>query len=237
MKKIIISFGGKPVGNNRHLTMLGIHRDYSAEVKRLFKSAEPFGFDGYWEYNNDWLKNSAYWQTDAKKVLTEPSFGWAFKPICIYDALSMVDDGDVVVWVDSNDMLIAPVDKMINFATTYGIYCHDHFPTYYLCENWTQKDMFVRMGCDEEKYWKAPQIQVNIMAFCKNERTMAIAEEWVRHAIDYETIIQNVLPNHNGFKEHRHEQSIFSLLVVKHNLFCARGYPYEIAKEEDGINI
>lgn len=237
MKKILISFGGKPVGNNRHLLEFGIVRDYSAEVKRLLKSGEKYNFDDYWgEYDNEWLKNSKYWETDAIRVFKEPSFGWAFKSICIYDALNRVEDGDVILYIDSNDILINDPQPIIDFAIRYGIYSHDHTPTYYSNGDWTQRDMFIRMGCDEERYWNAPQIQVNIMAFCKNDFVMNFVGEWVKYSTDYETMIQNIYPNLPGFKEHRHEQSVFSILREKYKLVTTRGYPYTVAREEMGIN-
>lgn len=241
MKKILISFGGKPqrrdIKTDRHYISYGLIRDYSAEVRRLFKSAEPFYLDGCWEYSDEWLKQSAYWQTDARRVLEEDSFGWAFKSICIYDALSMVGKGDGILWVDSNDLLISHPDPIFTFAQQHHIYSHDHYPNYYRNRDWTQRDMFVRMGCDTERYWDTPQLQVNIMAFYKDDFTMAFVEEWVKYSTDYETMIQNIYPNLEGFREHRHEQSVFSILRVKHDLLCARGYPFTIAQEEMGINV
>jgi hypothetical protein len=236
LKKIIISFGGFEQGKNRHNTSFNIHRDYSAEVKRLFKSSEHY-FDECWEYNNDWIHASPYWNSPARKVLEEPSFGWAFKSICILDALRTIEENDIVVWMDSNDLMVANPKKMFDFCQFYDIYCHDHFPAMYPTALWCNKDTFVRMGCDEPKYWLVPQIQVNIMAFCKRERTMRIIEEWAQHSTDYETMIQNIMPNPPGFCEHRHEQAVFSILTVKHNIYCAKGYPYEIAREENGISI
>lgn len=210
-------------------------RDYSAEVKRLFQTALPY-FDGFWEYSPDWLKKSAFWQTEAKKVLEEDSFGWAFKSICIYDALSMLQDGDIVLWIDSNDILIDNPQPIFDFAEEYGIYSHDHYPTYYPNSNWTQKDMFVGMNCDEEKYWRTPQLQVNIMAFCKNDFVFGFVSEWVKYSTDYDTMIQNILPNMPGFQDHRHEQSIFTILMRKYDVPITRGYPYSIAHEELGID-
>jgi len=234
MKKILVSFGGKQLGKNRHNFSYNIIRNYSAEVKRLFESAKSY-FDGFWEYDNDWIYNSAYYQTDARKVLDCTSFGWAFKPISIFDALSMTDDGDIVMWVDSNDLIIDDPQPVFDLLSQCGIFCHDHYPQIYPCYQWTQTDMFIGMDCNEEKYWNAPQMQVNIMAFSKNSFTMHFIEEWVKYAIDYDIMIQNNVKNMGGFVQHRHEQSIFSILREKYELPFCMGYPYGVAKEEMGI--
>ena len=238
MKKIIIGFGGTERGKNRHNESYGIHRDYTAEVKRLFKSAEQYGFDGFWEYNNDWIYNSHYWQTDARKVLEEPSFGWAFKPIVIYDALSMMNNGDCLLWVDSNDVVVGDPQILFDYAkNNNGIFCHDHSPTYYPNGNWTHRDMFVGMGLNTPPYHDAPQMQVNILAFCKENFCMDFVKKWVSYAIDWDVMIGNTRQNLPGFIDHRHEQSIFSILRAYHGLNYWKGYPYMVAKEEMGINV
>jgi hypothetical protein len=61
--------------------------------------------------------------------------------------------------------------------------------------------------------------------FFKNTpNTIDLVKEWQQicsednyHYIDDSP---SVKPNHNIFKEHRHDQSIFSLLVKKYNHFC-----------------
>jgi len=240
MKKIIISFGGvikeEDIAKDRHFTSYGIIRNYSAEVRRLFKIAERYEFDGYWEYDANWLFKFP-WSENTLIVLREPSFGWAFKSISIYDALTMMDDGDCVLWMDSNDILISDPQPLLDFAKKYGIYSHDHTPTYYANKFWTQRDMFINMGCDEEQYWDAPQIQVNIMAFCKSPEILNFVGEWVKYSTDYETMIQNIHSNLMGFQEHRHEQSVFSILRQKYQLSTTKGYPGGIAKEEMGIDV
>lgn len=237
MKKILISFGGTQQGKNRHTQSSNAQRNYSAEVKRLFKSAEPYGFSGFWEYDNEWIKQSPYYQTYAKKVLDEPSFGWAFKPIVIYDALLMMDEGDCLLWVDSNDILISDPQPLFDIAIKQGFYIHDHYPTVYLNKTWTNKDMFVGTECDTLEYYNKEHVQVNIMAFCKRERVVDIIGEWVMNAINYNIMIANNMINEDGFIEHRHEQSLMTILSQKYKIPISRGYPYNIAHEESPLCI
>ena len=237
MKKIITSFGGVEQGKNRHNVSYNLHRNYSKEVERLFKSAESYGFDGYWMYDSDWLLNSAYNNPLTYRVLSGSSYNWAFKPIVIRDALSMLASGDVLMWVDSNDILISDPQPILDFAVSHNLFLHDHTPSYYPNKDWTYRDMFVRMGCDEEKYWNFGQVQVNIMAFCKTQFTIDFVDEWVRYATDYDTMVANTMQNFDSFRDHRYEQSICSILTAKYGLTYTSGYPYGIAHEEMGISI
>jgi len=240
VKKILISFSGRikeeEITTNQHYISYGIIRDYDKEVVRLFKSAEKYNLDGCWGYTADWLMNLP-WSENTLKVLSRPSYGWAFKSICVYDALSMVDEGDQVLWVDSNDILTNDPQILFDFSQEHGIYSHDHTPGFHATKFWTHRDMFINMGCDEEKYWEIPQLQVNIMAFCKSPRVMEFVGEWVNHSTTYETMIQNIQPNLMGFREHRHEQSVFTILMTKYNIPTTKGYPYMVAHEEMGINL
>jgi hypothetical protein len=166
-------------------------------------------------------------------VLDEPSFGWAFKPIVIFDALNMMDNEDFLLWVDSNDILINNPQALFDRAKMHNIYLHNHFPANYKNSQWTTKNMFVKMNADTEKYWNAPHIQVNIMAFCKTQLTMSFVSEWVSNAIDYDVIIRNDMQNLPNFIDHRHEQSICSILAEKYNVPLFFGYPHEVAQEVD----
>jgi hypothetical protein len=53
------------------------------------------------------------------------------------------------------------------------------------------------------------------------EKTRNLVNEWYELSCDYHNINDDpsILPNSQWFKEHRHDQSIFSLLTKKYNLF------------------
>ena len=234
MKKYLITMGGIPVGKSRW-TELGVTRNYETEVMRLFHSCPVGYFNGIFKYDNDWIKETEYYKDPkAKMVLDEPSFGWAFKGICVLDMLNKVDDGDVVMWVDSNHVIKSNLDPIVNFAVEHGAFLHEHWQIVFPNKEWTHRDTFIGMGCDEERYWNARQIQVNVMAFCKTEFTMNLVNEWVKYCTDYDVVIQNKYENLEGFKNHRHEQSILSILVEKYKIPYQID-PYQIVYEMDII--
>jgi hypothetical protein len=232
MTNYLISFGGTEIGTNRHNNH-GIHRSYSEEVQRLFASALPYNLRTLM-YDNDWLMQSKY--KDCK-VLEYSSFSWAFKPISIYETFQKMEFGDNLLWVDSNDILVADPQPIFDISKTNHIYLHDHYPAYYPNRMFTTSRMFVNMECNEEKYWIAPNVQVNILAIYKDEISSKFVDDWLKYAIDWDTMVKNDLPNSPDYIEPRFEQSIASILRVKYDIPVFQGYPYFIAKEENGINV
>jgi hypothetical protein len=233
MTNHIVTMGGNEQGKNRHNISFGIHRDYTTEAHRLFASVPQFKSH---LIDNDYIKQSKYYAI-ANSVLDQPSMGWAFKAISIMDVLESIEEQDFLLWCDSNHIIVGDLSPMISYTYEKGIFCHDHTPTYYPNRDWTLRDTFIHMGCDEERYWIAPQIQVNVMAFVKNQWTMQFIKEWLKYCLDYKTIIgNNEFPNFPGFKEHRHEQSIFSILREKYELPYTLGEPYTMIREEMGID-
>ena len=87
---------------------------------------------------------------------------------------------------------------------------------------WTKRDCFVLMKCDSPKYWDAEQLMGSFSVFINNERSRKFVKEWMNYCCN-ENIISDVpnrcgLANFPEFKDHRHDQSILSLLAIKHDL-------------------
>jgi len=55
---------------------------------------------------------------------------------------------------------------------------------------------------------------------------MQLVQEWLKYA-QLENVLTDIpntcgLPNYKNFKEHRHDQSIFTNLLIKYNIPCFR---------------
>lgn len=209
------------------------HRNYTEESVRLFESAKPYNFETILYDNN---KINSIYDFEKHPVLGGQFLGYASKPIAIYDTLVHIEQGDIVIWMDSNHVLIRYPEPIINCAIQNNIYCHDHLGTVYQNKQFTTKDMFIGMNCDKERYWNSIQIQANAMAFIKNNFTLNFAKEWTKYAIDYNIMIKNDLPNSIDFIATRLEQSIFSILIEKYKI-PYRPYPSEIMTEMEFIGL
>jgi hypothetical protein len=214
MKKYLVTMGGYEQGKNRHNESFGIHRNYTAEAIRLMESGAKWFDGGLTYYNRDILT-----EYPRNRVLTEPSMGWAFKPICVKMALKFVNAGDVIMWADSNHVVNYDPQGFINYASARGgIFTWDHWGVTYRLRDWTHLDTFVNMDCAEARYFEAPVMQVNVMAFEKNFQVTQFVDKWLENCMNYDVMIRNDLPNLPGYVDHRHEQSVWSILVEKYHI-------------------
>ena len=207
--------GGYEQGWSRHNDE-GTFRDYQKEAERLVKSAKPFGFKTI-IYNNEFILNLPYYDKH-KDVLTKTSFGFAYKAICLYETMKKLENGDILIWVDSNHIVSKDPQAFIDIAVKCGIFERDHVWVYYPQKDWCKRDTFVNMNCDSKEYWNSPQLQDSLIVFCKNNIIMNFITEWKDYCLDYKTMFgENKYPNFPEFKEHRHNQAIFSILSHKYN--------------------
>ena len=87
-------------------------------------------------------------------------------------------------------------------------------------KNWTKRDVFIDLGCDDAKYTESRQRCATYFLIKKTEETMKFVEQWLEYAQKYELIsdednILHHMPNYEGFRDNRHDQSIFSVLSKK----------------------
>jgi len=150
---------------------------------------------------------------------------WLWKPYVVRDALEWAADGDAIVYCDSGSIFIGDVGPIVRM-------CRDETPgilgftmSKFEEQCWTKRDAFLLMDCDEPRFHQSPQIDNSLCVFIKNDFSRALVDQWLHYAQDPRILTgmpnrcgQDNLP---GFQDHRHVQSIFSLLNKKHDLWGA----------------
>lgn len=211
IKKILISFATNS-------------KWYRAQ-QLLNESAKQGGFDGvisYTDKGREWDFIKKY--DDINKVR---GYGfWQWKPIIILDALSKVNDGDIIGYVDSGNLVISNLNYIFDVCNKQDIVLFDNRDGNYNGDThknreWTKRDCFILMGCDTEEYYNAPQVDASYQFYKKTPNTIKFLEEYQRLCSndniisDLPNITKNNLPE---FKDHRHDQSILSLLAAKNSI-------------------
>jgi hypothetical protein len=218
MRKILIAMGSEQFGWNRHNDE-NKFRDYQREAERLMASAKQWGFQTI-IYDNAFIFNRPYYK-NHKDVLDTSAFGFAFRPIIIYETMLTMNDGDVLMYLDSNHTIDLDPQPVIEYIQKTGTYFQNHIWQFFPQKMFTPRDTFVNMGCDEERYWESCHLQGNVMGFCKNDLIMKYVTEWKDSSLTYKILYgENKYPNFPEFKERRLDQSVFSILVEKY------GFPY-----------
>ncbi|MGO1120930.1 hypothetical protein ACTL6U_19675 [Rhodovibrionaceae bacterium A322] len=145
---------------------------------------------------------------------------WIWKPVVILEKLKEANPDDCVVYLDAGSSLnpngrrrfqeyleivrCSPF-KMLSFAL---VHTEAH---------WTKQNCASRIGVDRASpHMKTSQLAANLVVLQKTKSNIELLEEWREVAVADGYRYSNDTPsdekNHPDFQEHRHDQSIFSLL-------------------------
>lgn len=156
-------------------------------------------------------------------ILSQPRGAgyWLWKPYCILRALKQAKNDDLVMYADSGSHFIRSADPLFKLL---GLNDQDVIP--FSLEHpeahWTKRDAFVLMNCDDQGFEREPQRLASFILMRRSLKSISFFEEYLEYCCNQQilTDLENScgLPNYSGFREHRHDQSVFSLLSKKHKL-------------------
>jgi len=177
----------KNIGINRHISMTNenLPIDFLKKHQELFNLIRGYGY-----------------------------FIW--KPYIIKQTLMELDEEEILVYIDSTDY---PSSNFFEFVS-------NHFQNNdYLFLNrnfnhgeWTKRDCFYYMDCDNENFYNQVQLEAGVICMKKTNENLILLDEWYNWMNNYQLLTDSPnisgLPNLPNFKEHRHDQSILTNLVI-----------------------
>jgi len=147
-----------------------------------------------------------------------------WKPYIILEQLKLINDDEILLYIDSTDLpeksffddVIKNFNEIEYFFVNRG-YNHGQ---------WTKRDTFVLMNCDNEEYYNHVQLEAGVVGLKKNDFNKRLVQEWFEYTKNKNilTELPNIcnLPNINNFREHRYDQSILTNLFIKNKLISHR---------------
>lgn len=190
-------------------------------------------FDSYVTVTRDGL-GKEFLDTHAT-VLTHAKGGGfcLWKPHVILKRLEETDDNDIVFWVDAGCMfnkngtgrfsqyidIINNNEGILAFLTRKIPPRRNSKYDRYVEIEWSKGDLIDYL--DAREFELTTQICAGVCAFRKTAFVMDLVRTWFETCIinDYQYLYKpSESINHVDFREHRWEQSIFSLLLKKHNV-------------------
>jgi hypothetical protein len=174
-------------------------------------------------YNREWLVTTNFYK-ENQEVLDLPRGGgyWLWKPFIILDSLNKMNDNDLLFYLDSGDEFSDGLAKFLNnyFSNNYI----DSLLTFGGTnkQKWyTKRDTFILMNCDTKEYHNHIQLEAGVICLKKTDKIIKLVSEWLSYCSNKNIItdIENITgPNLDGFKDHRHDQSVLTNLAIKYKL-------------------
>lgn len=205
-KLILLSFADKRFRNS---------------LVRLEKQTREFPFDERYFMTQDDVLTKSYWRK-LKPWLYRRGYGfWSWKAPIINGFLSKLDEGDIIFWSDAGLYWNYNMQSLERFNVYVSMLKGDNdivvFEQDTIEQEWTKGDVLKVLNVyDNQDICESKQFLGGLMLFRNTERMRKFWKE-LENLYDIKreliTDMRSSIPNKPGFKEHRHDQSIFSVKV------------------------
>lgn len=150
---------------------------------------------------------------------------WRWKSIILNDIFSKIEYGDRVLYLDSGNTVRPELNIFLDYNHSDIVLFENKDANFqnevWRTKQWTRRDCYILMDCDEEKYWNGKQVNASFQFYTKTDRTIDFLKKFENYCDDHLIISDH--PSQLGseypeFGDHRHDQAILSLLALKHDV-------------------
>ena len=197
-----------------HFVTFGCDNVFKLSRQRLANEAKESGwFDNIFVYGPENL--TSY----NRGFETRGAGYWWWKATVQSLALSQIDDGDLLLYLDAgfylNKYAKNVFDQYVDIVKNNAGFLALGTPS--IEKLWTKRDLFKLLDCDRYEYTDSNQVASGLVIYKKNDASIKFLQEYqtvslINHAMDDHPSYNQ---NYEGFIEHRHDQSVFGLLVKK----------------------
>lgn len=211
MKKSLVVFGTQ---------------DYNSAIDSLLKSSENY-FDNFYVFSKNDIDSEFYKKN--KKILEQKRGAgyWLWKPYFINFTLETIDFGDIIFYVDAGNIFNSSPEILYSyFENSNGVILFDNrdgMTNGNAAQNFIscKKDCFVLMDCDTPKYVNGIHLNASYQLYQKTDFSTNFVREYLKFCQNENilTDTKNMFgENYSGYYDHRHDQSVLSLLAIKHEI-------------------
>jgi hypothetical protein len=169
-------------------------------------------------------KDEYFWNKHCNFIMNNISKGygyWLWKPYIIKKTLDSLNDGDILLYLDCGcEISNNKKNEMVNYIN--NIIKNEYIITSFTFteKNWNKMDLILYLNANSSEILETPQRQAGAILLYVCDKTRKLVNEWYNTSCNYNLIddSSSISKNYNGFREHRHDQAIFSLLTKKYNI-------------------
>jgi hypothetical protein len=195
---------------------------FSQALSRLRLSAKRVGIEEVYIYRPEHPVLLSATKKNPKIMRGRRGAGyWMWKPIILLDTINSVPAGTIIIYSDAGLRYIADPSPLIELTARRDVVLF-HNNSGQLQRHWTKRDCFMLMHADAPEYWDALQLDAAIQIYRAGAKARSFLLE-LQNAMRDPRILcdeHNIcgLPNFDGFRAHRHDQSILTILAIKHGI-------------------
>jgi hypothetical protein len=221
MKKILINYAALGTNHAHNQPNQGYVNAQKINSETGINIAK---FNEVINYNSSKLPPSFFSKHEKHFKYTRGAGYWVWKPFIILDALNKIQNNDILMYSDSGCHFINTIEYILPIldASKNKVLV---FNLAQIEKDWTKRDCFVTLGCDKSEFTDSKQIMSTFFLCKKSDFAIHVVNEWYKlisdfHMVADEFISPSVNKNYDSFKEHRHDQSLLSLVSKLNNVDC-----------------
>lgn len=187
------------------------------------KTARQWGADRVIEYTPEDIDPK--FRAANKEILDHPRGGgyYLWKPYVFYRGYQELQEGDYLIYTDAGSVYVDEIQKLIDCMEQEQVNLMlFSLQNEMLDRRYTKRDAFILTGCDEAKYADTPQSIGGYMVCKKSPEVEDFFQEVLSYAQDIRIISDrpNTMgkENYPDFIDHRHDQSVISLISKKRGI-------------------
>jgi hypothetical protein len=208
-----------------HLLIYGTP-NYANAINSLIKSSKNF-FDNHHIFGPSDISEDFYKKNQNILDLKKGAGYFLWKPYIIHETLKKVNDGDIVFYVDAGNIFINDPtfiyeklqenNGIILFDNRDGMQNGESAQNFISCK----KDSFVLMDCDTDEYIFGKHLNASYQIYQKNNDSLLFVSEFLKFSQNIDIIVDTPNKfgdNYSGYYDHRYDQTVLSLLGIKHKI-------------------
>ena len=144
---------------------------------------------------------------------------WTWKPYLVYDLLSNLSDGDILLYVDGRSGMPDESNQIMWFnkfiESPYIDICA--WQMGHVEQHWCSMDLVSSLGAkDNTAILESGQFAATFFALRVSNKTRKLLKQWLGMMQHFPNLCRDepsIEFNHSCFKENRHDQSVFSIIL------------------------
>jgi len=203
-------------------------KNYIDAGKRLINQAKSTGyFDKTILYTDEYLrKDTQFWSSHSEFISNNKrGYGyWIWKSYIIKKTFETMNDGDILMYLDCGCEIGG--EKELLIPTFFDYVKKDKIIGSFTCieKNWNKMDLLIYLNMQNSELINKSQHQAGALLFYICKETRELVDKWYNIGCNYHMIDDSpsIEKNLECFEEHRHDQSIFSLLTKKYAIYSSK---------------